>query len=69
MFSVCVFACAFVCVFGPAVVCSVLSVLWAMLPEIKSLFIHSLSRVCNLMARIMLYTVLVYFCLKLIELW
>jgi len=41
MFSFCVFACAFVCVFGPSVVCYVLSVLWAMLPEIKSSFIHS----------------------------
>jgi len=42
MFSVCVFAiaCAFVCVFGPSVVCYVLSVLWAMLPEIT--FIHSI---------------------------
>jgi len=30
-------------VFGPAIVCYVLAVLWAMLPEIKSSFIHSLK--------------------------
>ena len=41
MFSVCVFACAFVYVFGPSVLCYVLSVLWALLPEIKSSFILS----------------------------